>query len=147
MQAEISRRDLIKAALAAGLTVVGTAGCNSEDEQTSEQTAESGPSGTTAIKNADGTATVPGGGKLENGTAMTVTLPDQRPMLLFKTKTGEVRALSALCTHNQCTIAWDGDKEKLKCPCHGSVFAISGKPEKGPAAEPLKKYQGANQGR
>lgn len=139
---EISRRELMKAALVAGLTVVGVAGCNSSDEQ-SAQSSTGGPtqpSGTAATKNADGTATVAGGGKLDAGTALLITLPDQRPALLFKTKSGQVSALSALCTHNQCTVTWDSSKEKLNCPCHGSVFDLSGKAEKGPAKEPLEKY-------
>src|SRR5688572_15250807 len=117
MHGEISRRDLIKAALAAGLTVVGTAGCNSGSEETAQGApgAVSGPLATT--KNADGTATVAGGGALSSGTAMLITLPDQRPALLFKTKSGEVKALSALCTHNQCTVTWDEGNQKLNCPC------------------------------
>jgi cytochrome b6-f complex iron-sulfur subunit len=144
MHGEISRRELLKVAVAAGLTVVGAVGCNSGDDQTAS--APGGPggpgqaAGTPAAKNLDGSATVAGGGNLDNGTAILVTLPDQRPALLFKTKAGEVRALSALCTHNQCTVAWDGGSEKFKCPCHGSVFDASGKPEKGPAKEPLEKY-------
>ncbi len=157
MHGEISRRELIKAALAAGLTVVGVAGCNSGDEETAQggpngpggPGGPGGPSGsggpekamgTPAAKNPDGTATVPGGGKLAAGTAIMVTLPDQRPALLFKTKAGQVAALSALCTHNQCTVKWDSGSEKLNCPCHGSVFDTSGKPEKGPAKAPLEKY-------
>jgi Rieske Fe-S protein len=61
-------------------------------------------------------------------------------VLLFKTKSGAMQALSALCTHNQCTVAWDGSSGTLKCPCHGSVFDASGKPQKGPAEKPLEKF-------
>lgn len=159
MHDEISRRALIKAALAAGLTVVGAAGCNSGGEETAENgpggpggpeghgrmRGPGGPgrpreTGKPTTKNADGTATVADGGKLAAGTAMLVSLPDQRPALLFKTKAGEVKALSALCTHNQCTVSWDAGNEKLNCPCHGSIFDITGKPEKGPAKTPLEEY-------
>lgn len=139
MHGEISRRDLIKAALAASLTAVGTAGCNSGSEEVG-QGAGLLPKVATATKNADGTATVTDGGQLAAGTAMPFTLPDQKPALLFKTKSGEVRALSALCTHNQCTVTWDETNQKINCPCHGSVFDLSGRPEKGPAEAPLEKY-------
>jgi Rieske Fe-S protein len=140
MHGEISRRDLIKAALAASLTAVGTAGCNSSSEETGQGSGDLLPKAAGATKNADGTATVAGGGQLAAGSAMPITLPDQRPALLFKTKSGEVRALSALCTHNQCTVTWDEANQKINCPCHGSVFDLSGKPEKGPAEVPLEKY-------
>ena len=141
MHGEISRRDLIKAALAASLTAVGTAGCNSSGDETAQDDG-SGllPQAAKATKNADGTATIAGGGQLAAGSAMPFTLPDQRPALLFKTKSGEVRALSALCTHNQCTVVWDEAIQKINCPCHGSIFDLSGKPEKGPAEVPLEKY-------
>ena len=146
MNGEISRRELIKAAMAAGLTVTGVAGCNSGGDETAERGEANGngetnkPKGTALSKNADGTATVAGGGKLAAGTAIMLTLPDQRPALLFKTKSGEVRALSALCTHNQCTVTWESSTETLHCPCHGSVFDAAGKAEKGPAKAPLEKY-------
>jgi Rieske Fe-S protein len=140
MHGEISRRDLIKAALAASLTAVGTAGCNSGNEESGAGSSDLLPKVATATKNADGTATVNGGGQLAAGTAMSFTLPDQRPGLLFKTKTGEIRALSALCTHNQCTVVWDEANQKINCPCHGSIFDLSGNPEKGPAEVPLENY-------
>lgn len=140
MHREISRRDLLKAALAAGLTAVGTTGCNSGSEEAGQSGSDLLPAIAVATKNADGTATVPGGGQLEAGAALPFTLPDQRPALLFKTKSGEVRALSALCTHNQCIVVWDKADQKINCPCHGSIFDLSGKPEKGPAEVPLEKY-------
>ena len=140
MHGEISRRDLLKAALAAGLTAVGTTGCNSGGEESGQGGSDLLPGIAAATKNADGTATVPGGGQLTAGAALPFTLPDQRPALLFKTKSGEVRALSALCTHNQCTVVWDEANQKINCPCHGSIFDLSGKPEKGPAEAPLEKY-------
>lgn len=145
MHGDISRRDLIKAAVAAGLTVVGAAGCNSSGSENEGGKMGGGPGGAAsggvaAQANPDGTATVAGGGKLANGAAMLVTLPDQRPALLFKTKDGKVLALSALCTHQQCSVTWEAGSEKLKCPCHGSLFDTTGKPLQGPATVPLAKY-------
>lgn len=47
-----------------------------------------------------------------------------------------VVAFSASCTHQHCTVNVSGDK--LKCPCHGSVFnALTGAVEHPPAKSPL----------
>ncbi len=45
-------------------------------------------------------------------------------------------AVSAVCTHKGCTVAWKGDK--LVCPCHGASFDAAGKVLEGPAKAPLK---------
>ena len=46
-------------------------------------------------------------------------------------------ALSARCTHLGCTINFDAVPQQFKCPCHGSLFAISGKWISGPAKKDL----------
>ena len=46
-------------------------------------------------------------------------------------------ALSAHCTHLGCIVNFDEKTEKFHCPCHGSVFDISGKRVAGPANRPL----------
>ncbi len=40
--------------------------------------------------------------------------------ILVHLKSGDFVAYSAICTHQQCTVAYKGGK--LACPCHGSVF-------------------------
>lgn len=50
-----------------------------------------------------------------------------------------VTAVSLTCTHLGCTVALDGDR--FACPCHGSVFALSGKVIKGPAVKNLNFYE------
>ncbi len=46
-------------------------------------------------------------------------------------------ALSAHCTHLGCIVNFDEKTEKFHCPCHGSIFDISGKRVAGPANRPL----------
>jgi Rieske Fe-S protein len=72
-------------------------------------------------------ADVPAGGGLIRGN-------------LVLTRDGnEVRAFSAICTHQGCKVdrVVDG---RIECPCHGSVFdAATGAVVQGPASTPLGK--------
>jgi cytochrome b6-f complex iron-sulfur subunit len=57
---------------------------------------------------------------------------------VFLIKQGaDFKALSARCTHLGCTINYDAVSRQFKCPCHGSLFAISGKWISGPAKKDL----------
>jgi Rieske Fe-S protein len=49
---------------------------------------------------------------------------------------GEIYALSLVCTHLGCTLNVNG--EQLSCPCHGSRFDRRGRLLQGPADRPLK---------
>jgi nitrite reductase/ring-hydroxylating ferredoxin subunit len=40
---------------------------------------------------------------------------------------GTVRALSSVCTHMGCTLAYRPDWQDLRCPCHGASFDLSGR--------------------
>jgi cytochrome b6-f complex iron-sulfur subunit len=48
-------------------------------------------------------------------------------------------ALSAQCTHLGCTLNYDAVSRRFACPCHGSVFALSGKRIAGPARKDLRR--------
>ena len=50
-----------------------------------------------------------------------------------------VTAVNTLCTHQGCTVKWDG--EAFACPCHGSNFFADGTVATGPASEPLGTYE------
>ncbi|MEX5213468.1 MAG: ubiquinol-cytochrome c reductase iron-sulfur subunit [Nitrospiraceae bacterium] len=50
---------------------------------------------------------------------------------------GQVIAFSPMCTHLGCGYTWDSGEKKFKCPCHGSVFDVSGQVLGGPAPRPL----------
>lgn len=68
------------------------------------------------------------------GGAVAATL-DGQPILLVQPEAGTVVGLSAICTHQQCTVQPDDDR--LLCPCHGSVFSLDGDNVSGPAPRPL----------
>ena len=56
---------------------------------------------------------------------------------LIRRKGTAFKALSARCTHLGCTLNFDAVSQQFKCPCHGSLFAISGKWISGPARKNL----------
>ncbi len=73
------------------------------------------------------------------GSTMPFTANDGNPAILFRTNAG-VFAYSAICTHQGCTVAYDGLSHSMNCPCHGAKFdAASGAVLAGPAPIPLPK--------
>jgi cytochrome b6-f complex iron-sulfur subunit len=40
---------------------------------------------------------------------------------------GTIRALSSVCTHMGCTLAYRPEWQDLRCPCHGATFDLSGR--------------------
>jgi nitrite reductase/ring-hydroxylating ferredoxin subunit len=68
------------------------------------------------------------------GGAVSSTL-DGRPILLTQATSGTIVGLSAVCTHQGCTVMPHG--AQLLCPCHGSVYALDGSNVSGPAPSPL----------
>jgi len=49
----------------------------------------------------------------------------------------DVRALSAVCTHLGCRVAWHDAEKQFKCPCHGGCFSQAGAVVAGPPPRPL----------
>ena len=54
-----------------------------------------------------------------------------------KHQDGTVTVFSPICPHLGCGYRWNGQEQKFKCPCHGSVYDMSGKVLGGPAPRPL----------
>src|SRR5262245_8310068 len=48
-------------------------------------------------------------------------------------------AITAVCTHEQCTVNEFGNST-FQCPCHGSQFSTSGSVVRGPASQPLRRF-------
>ncbi|WP_165874142.1 ubiquinol-cytochrome c reductase iron-sulfur subunit [Rubrobacter taiwanensis] len=66
-----------------------------------------------------------------------------QPAVLVHLSGGEFVAYSAVCTHQQCTVAYQEETQRLACPCHGSVFIPDqgAQVETGPAPSPLPEIE------
>jgi len=62
--------------------------------------------------------------------------------LLVVIRTGDTTAigLSAVCTHESCTVEYVGGSDPISCPCHGSTFNAAGTVINGPARRSLRNY-------
>jgi glycine/D-amino acid oxidase-like deaminating enzyme/nitrite reductase/ring-hydroxylating ferredoxin subunit len=85
------------------------------------------------------------GGRLKRGALGTLAPGEGRvvrdgagQMAVSCSADGELRAVSARCTHLGCIVAWNGAEGSWDCPCHGSRFAPDGSVLQGPAVSPLE---------
>ncbi len=74
------------------------------------------------------------------GHGVTAYSPTNKPVVIVRTGTNTVVALTAICTHLGCTVAYNMAANNIKCPCHGSQYALTGQVTMGPATMPLKMY-------
>jgi cytochrome b6-f complex iron-sulfur subunit len=59
--------------------------------------------------------------------------------LVSRTGQDTFTALTAVCTHEACTIT-GFQSPTFVCPCHGSEFTTSGAVARGPASAPLRQF-------
>ncbi|MFG1997729.1 FAD-dependent oxidoreductase [Spirillospora sp. NPDC048911] len=68
----------------------------------------------------------------------TVTHVGRHPVAAHRDTEGRLTAVSAVCTHLGCLVAFNDAEQTWDCPCHGSRFAVDGSVRHGPATKPLK---------
>jgi Rieske Fe-S protein len=59
----------------------------------------------------------------------------------FRDDDGVVHAVSSICTHLYCQVAFNAAERSWDCPCHGSRFATDGTVIQGPAVNPLERKE------
>ena len=69
-----------------------------------------------------------------------------KPVILFRTAAGELKALTATCTHLACTVQYRGDRSDIWCACHNGVYDANGTNISGPPPRPLTKLEVAVRG-
>ncbi|MGB3683347.1 MAG: Rieske (2Fe-2S) protein [Rubrobacteraceae bacterium] len=147
MEERVSRRKFIRLGAAIGVSAAGA----------SVVAACGGGSGGGAGSGGASTTASSGGGAATTGSTDTVSSGGQaiarasevpansakkftnsgQPAVLVHLQGGDFVAYSAVCTHQQCTVAYQ--EGQLACPCHGSIFDPSngGQVVTGPAPRPL----------
>lgn len=122
----ISRKQLIRMGAALGLGSIGAsvlAGCGG-----SSGAGSAAPDTTVDIEGLSGPEIDPGQAiaaedEVEPNSAVPFTnAAIGQPEVLVRLQDGEFVAYSAVCTHRQCTVAYQPRTQKLACPCHGGVY-------------------------
>jgi Rieske Fe-S protein len=60
-----------------------------------------------------------------------------KPVLLFRKPSGELAALTAVCTHLDCTVQFRAERSDIWCACHNGVYDLKGRNVSGPPPRPL----------
>jgi len=70
-----------------------------------------------------------------------VTKYDGEKLALYKDEHGELHAISPICTHMKCSVAWNNAEQSWDCPCHGARYSFEGHVLTGPADHDLEKIE------
>lgn len=63
-----------------------------------------------------------------------------KPGILIRTASGDLRAFSARCTHLDCTVQYRDDLSHIWCACHNGHFDLQGRNISGPPPTPLEPF-------
>jgi len=79
-------------------------------------------------------------GPVERFEPGSVTAFPEGPFYLARLAEGGFLALNRTCTHLGCTVPWVEEDQQFACPCHASVFDITGEVLSPPADRALDMY-------
>src|SRR5437868_940343 len=63
-----------------------------------------------------------------------------KPGIIVRTATGELKAFSAVCTQLECIVQYKSDTKQIWCACHNGQYNLNGKNIGGPPPRPLEEY-------
>ena len=66
--------------------------------------------------------------------------------LIVANTPGGFVALDSTCTHQGCTIGYSSTANNFPCPCHGSVYSVTGGVLNGPTTVALQAYSTSKSG-
>lgn len=147
-EARISRKRFIRVGAALGLSSVGAsvlAGCGGSSGSGEMTISSPDPNATGPAEGLSGPEIEPGQAiaaedEVEPNSAVPFTnAATGREEVLVRLQSGEFVAYSAICTHQQCIVAYQPQTQRLACPCHGGVYdpARGAAVEAGPPPAPL----------
>jgi len=87
-----------------------------------------------------GAGTIYTAGPVERFEPGSVTAFPEGPFYLARLADGGFLALNRTCTHLGCTVPWIEEDQQFACPCHASVFDITGEVLSPPADRALDMY-------
>jgi Rieske Fe-S protein len=112
----------------------------------SSPTGASGSFGGSALPTVNGTAAggvvtvdVGAGSPLASAGGAALVRSSGGTFLVARTAADAFTALTAICTHESCTIT-DISGQTYVCPCHGSRYSQAGQVQNGPATRSLRSY-------
>lgn len=62
---------------------------------------------------------------------------DGKKLAVYRDEEGTVHAMSPVCTHMKCIVAWNNTDKTWDCPCHGSRYNPMGHVIEGPTRRSL----------
>jgi glycine/D-amino acid oxidase-like deaminating enzyme/nitrite reductase/ring-hydroxylating ferredoxin subunit len=68
-----------------------------------------------------------------------VVVYDGEKIALHKDENGQLHAISSICTHFKCSVAWNNAEQSWDCPCHGARYSHDGEVLTGPASVGLER--------
>jgi Rieske Fe-S protein len=147
---KFTRRDFcVQSVQTASLAAISAAltGCGGSSGSSNSPTSPTPSTGFPALATIDGVTTVNNtitlnidatSPLLPVGSAALVR-PSTPPLLVVHTGQDTFVALTAICTHEQCTVSTFQD-QTFECPCHGSRYNTSGSVVRGPATRSLTRF-------
>jgi nitrite reductase/ring-hydroxylating ferredoxin subunit len=135
--------DACHAALLAGalgpLAACGGGGGGSSSPTTPSNSAAALPRITAALSGSTATINIDSSSPLATVGRAALVQAGSTQLLVARTGTSTFSALTAICTHEACTVTgFEGSR--YVCPCHGSAFDLAGRVLAGPAPSPLRAF-------
>jgi Rieske Fe-S protein len=85
------------------------------------------------------TVSIGSGSPLENVGSAALVQAGGNSFLVTRTAQSSFNALTAICTHEQCTVTGFSSGTFI-CPCHGSRYSSGGQVQQGPATRALQSF-------
>ena len=63
------------------------------------------------------------------------------PVILIRSGEDKFAAMSATCTHLDCIVGYQKDRNRIWCNCHGGSYDLQGRNIGGPPPRPLTPYK------
>jgi Rieske Fe-S protein len=64
-----------------------------------------------------------------------------KPVIVIRNGKEDFSALSATCTHLDCTVQYKKDESVIWCACHNGKYDLTGRNISGPPPRPLEKFK------